>query len=396
MMADVVIGSAYGDEGKGHVTHALASPQSLVIRFNGGCQAGHTVVLPEGRYHVFSQIGSGALKGAATLLSRHFVVNPMMFRTESEEFLSRFHNVSLYASEDCRVTTPYDIALNVMLERSRGFAKHGSVGVGFGETIERNERGYGFTLKEIVDDINNNQDAAREKIRMIARNWVPQRMSEMNLSMEDNENLRDLLTSDNTIENFLTDCEYFASNFQIVDDEWLMRQYEHLVFEGAQGLLLDTDYGDFPHVTRSRTGLANVRDLFPFDIKWNIYYVSRAYTTRHGAGPLPHERDNVYNIRDKTNQPNEYQGNLRYSYLNVDTIEQAVRYDLKNYGTDNMKVRAVMTCMDEVPEYASFILQGELWNADKDVLPLTMEAVIDAENVWITDSPSSHLREVDR
>lgn len=80
--ADVVIGSAFGDEGKGLITDVLAAKnagETLVVRFNGGAQAGHTVTTPEGQRHVFSHIGSGTFTGSATFLSRFFVVNPILF-----------------------------------------------------------------------------------------------------------------------------------------------------------------------------------------------------------------------------------------------------------------------------------------------------------------------------
>lgn len=130
----VVIGANYGDEGKGLVTDFLSNSETLVVRFNGGAQAGHTVVTPEGQRHVFHHIGSGALRGAATLLSRFFIVNPFIFLKEVKE-LGFEPTVSI--DPRASVTTPYDMLLNQAVERKRGEERHGSCGLGINETVTR-------------------------------------------------------------------------------------------------------------------------------------------------------------------------------------------------------------------------------------------------------------------
>ena len=121
-IAQVVIGAQFGDEGKGRLIDAYAAPlgsQALVIRFNGGAQAGHTVVTPEGMRHVFSHIGSGALVGAATFLSRFFVCHPMLFRKEIESLAIQGVQPDVYVDPQSPVTTPYDMMLNQIIERER-------------------------------------------------------------------------------------------------------------------------------------------------------------------------------------------------------------------------------------------------------------------------------------
>jgi adenylosuccinate synthase len=95
MRVDVVIGAAYGDEGKGHVASCLASPESIVVRFNGGCQAGHTVYSKSGVRRVFSHFGSGTMTGARTYLSKHFVCNPILFLAELKDLIPFKPNVSV-------------------------------------------------------------------------------------------------------------------------------------------------------------------------------------------------------------------------------------------------------------------------------------------------------------
>src|ERR1035438_469283 len=139
MTAKVVIGAGLGDEGKGATVNALASSDSIIVRYNGGSQSGHTVI-HDGIRHVFSHFGSGTLKGAATHLSRFFVCNPSAFLVEYNILSGHGIRPVVTVSPQCPVTTIYDVVLNRIIETHRGSERHGSVGVGFGETLERCQR----------------------------------------------------------------------------------------------------------------------------------------------------------------------------------------------------------------------------------------------------------------
>lgn len=136
-----VIGLAFGDCGKGLFTDYLCRARSAhtVMRFNGGAQAGHNVILPDGRHHTFSQFGAGTFNpGVATVLSAPVVVHPTALLVE-ETYLQRA-GISdaldrLLIDARCLVTTPYHEAAGRLRERARGAAAHGSCGVGFGETV---------------------------------------------------------------------------------------------------------------------------------------------------------------------------------------------------------------------------------------------------------------------
>ncbi|HCB15329.1 MAG TPA: adenylosuccinate synthase, partial [Gammaproteobacteria bacterium] len=113
--AQVVIGAQFGDEGKGRWVDYYAAKNSddgIVIRFNGGAQAGHTVVTPDGRRHVFSHIGSGAFAGAKTFLSRFFVCNPILFLKEREKLAALGIKPVTGIDPASPVTTPYDMMIN--------------------------------------------------------------------------------------------------------------------------------------------------------------------------------------------------------------------------------------------------------------------------------------------
>jgi adenylosuccinate synthase len=288
--ATVIIGANLGDEGKGLLIdfHAAATPGALVVRFNGGAQAGHTVVAPDGRRHVFSHFGSGSFAGAATYLSRFFVAHPPLFLRERAQLACHGLAPEVHIDPRSVLTTPYDMLINQAIEATRGGARHGSCGIGFGETIQRClrprfatyagdllARGWADRLSATLDDVR--------------VNYVPARLKALGIATLDTGRAA-LLASDTLIERFIADCAAFRDVVAIADLAAVARG-RAVIFEGAQGLLLDQDRGWFPHVTRSNTGLKNVialaRDAGIEAL--DVVYATRAYMTRHGAGPLPHE-----------------------------------------------------------------------------------------------------------
>jgi len=315
--ARVIIGANFGDEGKGKVTDYYASKlgeNTLVIRFNGGAQAGHTVLTPKGKRHIFSHFGSGTLAGAKTYLSKFFVVNPIIFRREFKELKDLGVEPQVFVDGDCFVTTPYDMILNQLLEESRGLSRHGSCGIGFNETIERSLRnGYKISVSDGYE--------ISDKLKDIQNGYLPKRLKELNIR-EVFDKWNEVKTNPNIISHYLEDLEFFRDNVIVSDPEWFRRL--NLIFEGSQGLMLDEDYGYFPHVTRSRTGLSNVCKLvsdFGIDF-FNITYVTRPYITRHGKGPLHYELNGApySRVEDKTNICNKYQGPLRFAILDLDSF----------------------------------------------------------------------------
>lgn len=301
MIARVVIGASFGDEGKGLVTDYLCSQGAgIVVRFNGGAQAGHTVVTPEGERHVFRHIGSGTFLGIPTFLSQFFVCNPILFFEERKQLIELGFHPVVYAHPDCLVTTFMDMLINQHKEDKRGTKRHGSCGVGFHETIVRS----GIPeLKITMADLWNGGKRLESQLVEICHKYAKWRTGE---------------SYENTmaIEEFISCCRHFADCVNPLG----IGQCKDPVFEGAQGLLLDMDNKEFfPHVTHSKTGMHNVNTLCQQAgiTEKEIYYVSRTYLTRHGAGPLPGE-DKSLAYEDDTNHPTQYQGQLRFAPL--DTI----------------------------------------------------------------------------
>lgn len=340
MKHQIVIGAGYGDEGKGRMIDYFANitpNRKLIVRFNGGSQAGHNVVLPDGRSHIHSHLASGSLSNHDTFLSKFFVCNPVAFLNEWETLDTHF---KVFVDPFAKVTSPYDIFINQGLERKRGKDRHGSVGVGFGETIYRYET-YGSIpiLGQTISGIRFYLESVRDK-------WFKQRCAHLEIPLEKD----DPILHDNTINNWLEAYESFYYKIQIAHLPYLEEKYEQVLFEGAQGLMLDMDYGAFPHVTRSNTGLKNAVHLINGmnEKMFDVCYVTRSYVTRHGAGPLANENRDLpglhLNTEKETNVTGEFQEHFRYATLDKKILMDAIKTDLLYYNP--VKIQLAITCMD--------------------------------------------------
>jgi adenylosuccinate synthase len=326
MRARIVIGANFGDEGKGLVTDYLcAQGAGMVVRFNGGSQAGHTVVTPEGQRHVFGHFGSGSFLGVPTFLSQFFVLNPITFFREQVELAKLGLDPVVYAHPECLVTTFADMMINQTLESQRGAKRHGSVGLGLRETIERSQIPH---LKITMSDLWNGIQNLEEKLAQICG-----RYAEFRTGTRINEPAM--------IDRFIKGCWKFAEAIHPLG----IAQCPDPVFEGAQGLLLDQHNKEFfPHVTSSSTGMKNVRTLCGQAgiTDMETYYVSRTYLTRHGAGPLPgHDPD--MRFEDDTNLEHPWQGTLRFAPLDGPALLARCRAD---HGSTDFKL--VLTHADQV------------------------------------------------
>jgi len=352
-----IIDSAYGDSGKGLMTDYFSSQynDAVVIRSNGGAQAGHTVVTPDGKRHVFSHFGAGTFNGSPTFLSSFFVSNPILFRKEYELFVKEFGiEPKIYIDPESIITTPFDMLLNQSLELMRGDDAHGSCGVGFGETLERKLTFSHLTVNDLLTSYNLSKDVMLNRLLMeqdaIREDYIPTRINMDNVG----ENFLSILYNDKVMYDFVDDCKFMLQHIEVVDASYF--ENNTLIFEGAQGLLLDMDYGYFPHVTRSNCGMKNISEILktiPGEHDVTVNYVTRAYTTRHGAGPLDDERPAMpeyYDIVDETNIPNQFQGELRFGILDSRLMQSITDKDFLNYAPRGAKRAYTITCLDQLNE----------------------------------------------
>lgn len=340
MVIKVVIGANFGDEGKGLMTDyfchqsTLRGEKTLVVLHNGGAQRGHTVVTPDGNRHVFHHFGSGTLVGADTYLSEEFVLNPMIFRKEWEELESMKAIPKVYVNHTCRVTTPFDMILNQIIEESRDNARHGSCGMGIHETMIRDVCNYPIEMW-----FDSSDEAKRYYLKEI-RNYLSERLLDFGINKIP-DNWKEIVNSDLLIENFISELNFMGRNISIRFDRFI-EYYDCVAFENGQGLLLDqNNTAYYPHLTPSNTGIKNSLEIIAEmsckpDIE--VCYVTRTYLTRHGAGRLDGECDKQEinpDMQDLTNVPNPHQGTLRYAKLIEKSLEERILKDFepsRKYG----------------------------------------------------------------
>jgi adenylosuccinate synthase len=301
----VVLGVGYGDEGKGKVVDALSDGETLNIRFSGGHQCGHHVVLPDGRSHVFSSYGSGALKGATTYIDEKCTVYPISLMNEYNRLNEVFPElkIRLHVHPLAMITIPQDMLAN---QTNVNMLHHGTCGVGFGQTIQRNEDHFKLYAMDLYYD-----DLLQSKLNAVKKHYYP---------------LVDAGEYEATWDDAI---RFFRENVFLKQLPELWNQYPKKVFEGSQGVLLDMDHGVYPHVTRSNTTIKNVVDIFAgahinLCAEINIFYVSRCYATRHGNGDFNYMPVSLVNNEQETNKSNPYQGDFKTGELNFKQIEYAI------------------------------------------------------------------------
>ena len=319
MRTIAVIGKNFGDEGKGFTCGCLASSlkNALIIKHNGGGQAGHTVEDPEGKWRfIHHQIGAGAEYHVPTLFADSFMPDLFQLGKEVKEFTELFgFQPILYSEKNARITTIDDVLLNMGAELARGKNRHGSCGMGIEECVQRNAAGYGITVEELAGW--SKQDLV-DRLKQIRKEYTGRRAKI--LGIYPSNPYYEMLYNEIVLKNFVEEVKKNVNLLTLVDADrnWL-EEFQNLIFETGQGLLLDQDYEDYaPNLTSSKTGIHNSAIFLE---KRGLYleeaiYVTRPYVTRHGNGPLPCEVDpsELPGVgEDLTNRPNEWQGTLRYA-----------------------------------------------------------------------------------
>ena len=357
--AFVVTGLGYGDEGKGTVTHWLSSRHRAhtVIR-TGGPQALHHVVTKDGASQVFSQFGSGTLRGSATHLSKNMVIDPHAILAEGEvlKYESGIRGVfdTMTIHEDALVITPLQAIAGRVRELLRGKNRLGSVGIGVGETILDSE----ILGDAAVRAKDLSKPYLREKLEAIQRRkWaefeeLADRANDIDSDVRDRVRLQlaDMEDQD-TIQWAIERFGDLVRRVRIVDTEYVAKRIlgpeGTVVFEGSQGVLLDRFHGFHPYTTKVRATPETAKEILRetgYDGEVQSLGILRAYHTRHGAGPFVSESAELTaQLPDETNKEHPWQGKFRVGHFDL----IAARYALDACGKGAID-GLVITCVDRV------------------------------------------------
>ncbi|MEX0729240.1 MAG: adenylosuccinate synthase [Aquisalimonadaceae bacterium] len=279
----VIIGTQWGDEGKGKVVDLLTERAEAVVRFQGGHNAGHTLVI-DGEKTVLHLIPSGILRaGVHCLIGNGVVVEPgaLMKEIRALEAKGVPARERLRISPACPVILPTHIALDVAREVARGVGKIGTTGRGIGPCYEDKAARRGIRIADLLD-----RAVLEDKLKELLRfhNFVLEQYFQAPV---------------HDYEDVLQACLDFAEELRPMVDDVISILHGHakagnrILFEGAQGALLDIDHGTYPFVTSSNTtagGAACGTGMGPRDIDY-VLGITKAYTTRVGSGPFPTELD---------------------------------------------------------------------------------------------------------
>lgn len=279
MKVDVLLGLQWGDEGKGKVVDVLTPRYDVVARFQGGPNAGHTLEF-EGKKYVLRSIPSGIFQhGQINVIGNGVVLDPVLFAEEAKALEESGVNLRkvLKISKKVHLILPTHRLLDAALERAKGGAKIGTTGKGIGPTYTDKVSRNGLRLGDLFHNFDAKYSAARARhlVRLKSLDAEPQNLKELE-------------------DKWMEALDYIKT-FDIVDSEYLINGYlnegKSVLCEGAQGTMLDVDFGSYPFVTSSNTitaGACSGLGVAPNKIG-EVYGIFKAYCTRVGSGPFPTE-----------------------------------------------------------------------------------------------------------
>lgn len=278
MKVDVLLGLQWGDEGKGKVVDVLTPNYDVVARFQGGPNAGHTLEF-EGQKYVLRSIPSGIFQGdKVNIIGNGVVLDPALFKDEAMALESSGHNLKdrLIISKKAHLIMPTHRVLDAAYEAAKGDSKVGTTGKGIGPTYTDKISRNGLRVGDLLYNFDQKYAVAKSRHEQILKG--------MNFSYDITE-----------VEKAWFEGIEYLKQFQLVDSEHVINQMldegKSVLCEGAQGTMLDVDFGSYPFVTSSNTicaGACTGLGVSPRRIG-DVYGIFKAYCTRVGAGPFPTE-----------------------------------------------------------------------------------------------------------
>lgn len=278
MKVDVLLGLQWGDEGKGKIVDVLTPGYDMVARFQGGPNAGHTLEF-EGQKYVLRSIPSGIFQGdKINIIGNGVVLDPLLFREEAESLASSGHDITkqLYISKKAHLILPTHRILDAAYEAAKGSGKIGTTGKGIGPAYTDKVSRNGLRVGDILYNFEEKYAATKRRHEAI--------LHSLNYDYDISTLEKDWMEALEYLKKFrLVDSEHVVNN--------LLKDGMSILAEGAQGTMLDIDFGSYPFVTSSNTicaGCCTGLGVSPRNIG-EVYGIFKAYCTRVGSGPFPTE-----------------------------------------------------------------------------------------------------------
>lgn len=278
MKVDVLLGLQWGDEGKGKIVDVLTPNYDVIARFQGGPNAGHTLEFNEQKY-ILRSVPSGIFQGGKiNIIGNGVVLDPLLFKQEVEALAESGHDIKkrLYISKKAHLILPTHRILDAAYEAAKGDGKIGTTGKGIGPTYTDKISRNGVRVGDLLHDFDTVYNKAKAKHEAILK------------SLNYEYDIREL-------EQQWMDGVEFLKEFNLIDSEFVLnnslKEGKSILAEGAQGTMLDVDFGSYPFVTSSNTicaGCCTGLGVSPRTIG-EVYGIFKAYCTRVGSGPFPTE-----------------------------------------------------------------------------------------------------------
>jgi len=368
----VLIGAQWGDEGKGKIVDFFSERADIIVRFQGGNNAGHTIVVKD-KQTILHLIPSGILwSGKVCVIGNGVVVDPKVLVEEYNKLKKDNlipENTSLFVSASAHLIMPYHKIIDIAREKKAGDVKIGTTGRGIGPAYEDKVARNGIRVGDLLD-----ADRLKRRLSTILE--------------EKNKYLSAVLgEKELDFETVYQDCLSYAGQLapMICDTTLLLNQYvkerKKILFEGAQGTLLDIDHGTYPYVTSSNTASANASlgSGVGMNAINRVVGVAKAYVTRVGNGPFPTEDKGSLGeyLRKKGNEYGATTGRpRRCGWIDLVALKKAVQIN----GLDSLVITKldVLNELETIKVCVAYKLKGQ----EIDYMPLNAEDIEACEPVY--------------
>lgn len=372
MSAVVVMGSQWGDEGKGKIVDYLAQQAEAVVRYGGGSNAGHTVAV-NGEEYKLRLLPSGILyKGTLCVIGNGVVVDPKVMLEEMDAMAARGIDVSgIRLSNRAHVVLPYHSLIDELSEELRGNSKIGTTKRGIGPCYQDKAKRVGIRVCDLMDK---EEFAKRLKENLAVKNIELERMYnhaplDYDTILKEYEGYAERLRP------------YVCDTIALLNDE--LAKGKKVLFEGAQATMLDVDYGTYPYVTSSHPvagGIGIGAGVAPNKLQ-TVFGVVKAYCTRVGAGPFPTEQLNE--IGEKLREAGHEFGTVTGRPRRTGWLDAfVVRYAGMLSGITHMAITRldILDGFDEIKMCTGYKYKGELLNE----IPASLKVLAEVEPVYET------------